>query len=359
MSKMVSLLDRHIGRTVLYSTTLVFAVLLALFTLFEFVEKVDDIGHGSAGLYELVRYLILTLPRKIYELFPMAAVIGTTMGLSSLAVDSELIAMRAAGVSIMQIVGSVLKAAAVLVVSAVLIGEFLAPQAEDHAQRSRAEALHVGILQDSGGVWLRDGSAFINVGEVLPDLSVLRINIYDFAPDNSLRTQTYAESGKFDKQGRRWRLQSVSQSTLGADKVDIVHQDAQWWKTAIEPDMLAVFAVQPEGLSALNLYRYIRHLHRNNQETGRYTLAFWYKLISPFTTAVMVILAVPFVFMPLRSAGVGSRLFIGILLGLGFFVVSRGFGYASVLYGISPFIGAVLPSALFLLLALYLLRRVA
>ncbi len=356
---MITLLDRHIGRTILYSTALVFGVLLALFTLFEFVEKVDDIGRGGAGLYDLVRYLVLTMPRKIYELFPMAALIGTTMGLSTLAVDSELIAMRAAGVSIMQIAGSVLKAAALLVAAAIFIGEVLAPQAEDHAQRSRAEALHVGILQDASGVWLRDGSAFINIGEVLPDLSVLHVSIYDFAADNVLRVQTYAESGKFDRDQHVWRLHAVSQSTIGSDKVDIVQQPEQIWRSAVEPSMLAVFAVQPEGLSAVNLFRYIQHLARNHQETGRYKLAFWYKLISPFTTAIMVILAVPFVFMPLRSAGMGSRLFIGILLGLGFFVVSRGVGYASVLYGLSPLLGAVLPSVLFLFVALYLLRSVA
>lgn len=354
---MFSILDRHIGRTILYSTSLVFMVLLALFTFFEFVDKLDEAGRAAGGFYDVMRYLVLTTPRKIYELFPMAALLGTTMGMSSLAIDSELIAMRAAGVSLLRIVGSVLKVGALFVLAAIFIGELVAPPAESQAQRARAESLRIGILQDNASIWLRDHLAFINIGEVLPDLSVLKINIYQFDEHARLRSQIYADSGKYED--GVWYLRGVSQSDIHEDKVAISRQDSQTWRSAIEPDMLSVFAVKPEGLSALNLFRYIRHLQRNNQETSRYKLAFWYKLISPLTTGVMVVLAIPFVFMPLRSAGMGYRLFLGIMLGLGFFVLSRGFGYVSLLYGVPPFLGAVLPALLFLLLAGYLLRRVA
>lgn len=353
----ITLLDRHIGRTIMYSTGLVFAVLIALFSLFEFIDKLDELGKAGTGLYDVLRYLVLTMPRKTYELFPMAALLGTTMGLSSLAVDSELIAMRAAGVSLLRIVKSVVKVGGVFVLVAVLVGELLAPVAESAAQRGRAESKRVGILQDNLGIWLRDELAFINIGEVLPDLSVLKINIYDFDAENRLRTQTYAEAGRYE--AGVWHLRGVSQSTVSENKVIISRRAEQEWESAIEPETLSVFAVKPESLSALSLFRYIRHLKRNNQETSRYRLAFWYKLASPVTTGVMVVLAVPFVFMSLRSTGMGFRLFMGIMLGLGFYVVSRGFGYASLLFGISPIVGAILPSLLFLLLAMGLLRRVA
>lgn len=354
---MYSLLDRHIGQTIMYSTLLVFAVLLALFTFFEFVDKLDDVGRANTGISDVLRYLLLTSPRKMYELFPMAALLGTTLGLSSLAVDSELIAMRAAGVSLLRIVGAVAKVGGVFVLVAVLIGELVAPITEDLAQRGRAEKLRIGIQQDNAGVWLRDDFAFINIGEVLPDLSVLKINIYQFDDKNALRVQTYADSGRFED--GKWRLRGVSQSVITDKKVSISQRETEEWISAIEPQTLGVFAVKPEGLSALNLSRYIRHLARNNQETARYKLALWYKLVSPLTTGVMVVLAIPFVFMPLRSSGMGFRLFIGIMLGLAFFVISRGFGYFSVLYGVPAVVGAVLPTVLFFLLALYLLRRVA
>lgn len=353
----VTILDRHIGRVVLYSTLLVFAVLLALFTLFEFVDKLDELGHGSFGLYQALKYLVLTLPRKIYELFPMAALLGTILGMSSLAMDSELIAMRAAGVSLLRIVGSVAKIGAVFVLAAVLIGEFGAPAAEKAATRSRAEAMNVGIQQENASIWLRDDLAFINIGEVLPDLSVLRLYIYQFDASDQLRLQTFAESARYED--GKWRLREVSQSLLDQDRVQIRSQSEEEWVSSIDPEVLAVFAVKPESLSAFNLYRYIRHLARNSQETERYRLALWYKLIAPLTTGVMVVLAIPFVFMSTRGGGLGSRLFVGIMLGLAFFVLNRAFGFAALLYNLPPFLGALAPTLLFFLLALYLLRRVA
>lgn len=354
---MITILDRHIGRVIMYNTLLVFGVLLALFTLFEFVDKVGDLGRENFGLAEVSRYLALSTPRKIYELFPMAALLGTTMGLSALAVDSELVAMRAAGVSLLRIAGAVAKIGGVFVVAAALIGEFLAPMSENLAQRSRAEAMRIGIQQDNNSIWLRDGAAFINIGEVLPDLSVLQVNIYEFDENNALRRQTYAESGMYERP--HWRLERVNQSLLDQEQISIREFGYVEWESAVEPDVLKVFAVKPEGLSAFNLYRYINHLGRNNQETARYELAFFFKLISPLTTGVMVILAIPFVFISARGGGMGFRLFMGIMLGLAFYVVNRGFGFFSLLYDVPPLLGAVVPTVLFFLLALYLLRRVA
>jgi len=353
----MTILDRYIGRSLLSSTLLVFIVLLGLFTFFEFVDKLSDLGRAGFGLYQITRYLVLTLPRKIYELFPMAALLGATLGLSSLAIGSELIAMRAGGVSLMRIVLSVMKIGIAFALAAVLIGEFIAPASENLAQRGRAEALQVGILQENFGVWLRDGTIFISIGEVLPDLSLLGINIYQFDDQNHLRIQTYADGGRYED--GTWRLHGVSQSQIAEDGIQTRYLQFDTWKSILDPNVLAVFTVSPEALSAWNLYRYIQHLKHNQQETGRYELAFWYKIIAPVTTAVMVILAIPFVFSQPRSAGVGFRLFIGIMLGLAFFVLNRGFGFYSLLHGFPPVIGVLLPTLLFFLLSLLLFRRVA
>jgi lipopolysaccharide export system permease protein len=353
----MNILDKYIGRTILYSTMVVFSVLLGLFTFFEFVDKLGDLGKANFGLLEAVKFVLLTVPRKVYELFPMAALLGTMLGLSSLAIDSELIAMRAAGVSLFRIVMSAVKIGFVFVILAALIGEFVAPASENLAQRGRAAALHVGVQQYNEGIWLRDGAAFVSVNEVLPDLRLSRVSIYDFDSNEQLVRQTDAESGTYE--GSEWRLSGVSQMTLEAGRVVTRQFPTALWHSAIDPSVLTVFAVKPDSLSAWNLYRFIRHLDRNSQETRRYQLAFWYKLISPFTTAVMVILAVPFVFAQPRSAGMGVRLFLGIMLGLSFYVLNRGFGYFNLLHGFPPLFGAALPTLLFLLLALVLLRRVA
>lgn len=353
----MNVIDRYIGRAMLYSTLLVFAVLIGLFTFFEFIDKLDDVGRAAFGMWDVLSYLVLTLPKKAYELFPMAALLGTTMALSTLAVDSELIALRAAGVSLLRIVAAVAKTGLLFVLLAILIGEGIAPASEQLAQRNRAEAMRVGIQQDNNSIWLREGDNFVNIGEVLPDFSILRVNIYQFDQYNQLRNQVYAERAVYE--GGRWRLQQVRQSQIAPDRIGVRNEAEQQWLSGVDPDVLGVFAVKPEGLSAWSLFRYIRHLSRNRQDTARYELALWYKLIAPLSTGVMVILAIPFVFTHPRSTGMGFRLFVGIMIGLAFFVLNRGFGFYSLLYGIPPLLGAILPTLAFFLLALFLLRRVA
>ncbi len=353
----MSILDRYIGRSILASTLLVFVVLTALFTFIKFVDALGDLGKASFGLYEVVRYVVLSLPRQAGELFPMTALLGATLGLSSLAADSELIAMRAAGVSLARLVGAVVKVGMVLVVLAVIVGEVVAPVTEDMAERGRSSALQVSVRQQKdSGLWVRDGQMFVHLGEVLPDLSVLRINIYVFDTSNHLRLQTSAQRGRYEHDV--WRLEDVRQSRLDNGRVRVRQINADEWVSELTPDMLKVFAVKPEGLSIWRLYRYIQHLEQNKQDTGRYNLAFWNKLMSPVAAAVMMVLAVPFVFSQMRSSGVGSRLMIGIMLGLAFYVISRGFGYFGLLYGVPPALGAVVPTLLFLGFAAWMLRRV-
>src|SRR6266852_679036 len=237
----MTILDRYIGRSLLSSTLLVFIVLLGLFTFFEFVDKLSDLGRAGFDLYQIMKYLVLTLPRKIYELFPMAALLGATMGLSSLAIGSELIAMRAGGVSLMRIVLSVMKMGIVFALVAVLIGEFVAPTSENLAQRGRAEALRVGILQEDLGVWLRDGTTFLSIGEVLPDLSVFRVNIYHIDDKNYLRTQTYADSGRYED--GKWRLRGVSQSQIAEGRIQTRYVPVDTWSSILDPGVLIVFTV--------------------------------------------------------------------------------------------------------------------
>lgn len=353
----MSILDRYIGRSILTSTLLVFVVLTALFTFVKFVDALGDLGKATFGLYQVVRYVVLSVPRQASELFPMTAMLGAILGLSSLATDSELIAMRAAGVSMLRLVGSVVKAGMVLVVIAVIVSEGIAPVTEAMAERGRSAALQVSVRQQKdSGLWVRDGQMFVHLGEVLPDLSVLRVNIYSFDASNHLRLQTSAQRGRYEHDV--WRLGDVRQSRLDDGRVRVRQISSDEWVSVLTPDMLAVFAVKPEGLSIWRLYRYIQHLELNKQDTGRYDLAFWNKLMSPVAAAVMMVLAVPFVFSQMRSSGVGPRLVIGILLGLAYWVISNGFGYFGLLYGVPPVLGAVAPTLLFLGIAAMMLRRV-
>jgi len=352
----LTLLDRHIGRQILLSTALVLGVLLALFVLIVFVDVLPEYGQGSFGLLELLRYVALSQPRKMYEIFPVAVLIGTLMGLSTLALNSELIAMRAAGVSKLRIVVAALKVGLVFMLVALAVGEYVVPTAENQAQIGRARALATGFQQQSTGIWLRDGNAFVSLGEVLPDLSLLRVNIFDFQPDARLRTHTFAARAVHTDDG--WQLRDVRRSRISPEKVEVDETPTETWRAKLTPEVVTVFTVRPEGLSIQQLMNYIGHLKSNSQETGQYVLALWQKMLMPLATAIMVLLATPFVFRPTRGGGLSQRVFVGILLGLAFVVVHRSFGYVGLIYGVPPVLAAAVPLLVFLVLALSLLARV-
>ncbi len=355
--RLFSRLDRYIGRRVLNAMLFVLAILLALFSFLEFIDELSDYGRGRFGLYALLRYVVLSLPGRIYELFPPAVLLGSVFGLSKLALGSELTAMRAAGISLLRIVGSAMKTGLVFVVISIVIGETLVPVSDAAAQRGRAEAMQVGLHRDVTGLWLRDRASFVNIGEVLPDLSLLNVNIYGFDASERLRTQTFAKRARFEDP--HWRLEEVAESRIEPTGIRTERSASTVWDSGVTPDVVQIFAVRPESLSTMNLYEYIRHLRRNRQETARYELAFWHKVWLPAATAVMVLLAVPAVFGHFRSGGMGARVFLAILLGLGFSLLSRGFGYLALLYGLPPVVAAFAPILLFFVLALTLLRRVA
>lgn len=353
---MPTLLDRYIGRRLLTGTGLVYAVFLALFVFIELVEALSDYGRGSFGLAELVRYVILSQPRRLYEVFPVALLIGTLIGLSGLALSSELVAMRAAGVSRARIVAAAMKAGAVLVAVAVLWGEYVVPEAETRAQTGRAQALEMSFRRGETGLWLRDGTAFVNIGEVLPDLSLLRVSIYD-APGFELRRHVAAARATYADGA--WRLEDVRESRIAPERVQVVADPGTTWAAGITPQVVAVFTTRPEALSLAQLRAYVRHLRQNSQDVGRYLLAFWQKALMPAAAAIMILLAAPFVFRPLRSGGMMQRVFIGVGLGLVFVALSRSFGYLALLYGMPPLAAAVAPLGLFLGLAVVLMRRTA
>jgi lipopolysaccharide export system permease protein len=354
--RLLSRFDRYIGRHVLVAMLLVFGTLLTLLTFFEVINALRNYGQGSFGLYALVVYVGLTLPRRIYELFPIAVLLGTVLGLSWLAVGSELTAMRAAGISLARIAVSAMKAGLLLVAFCIVIGETVVPIADTAAQRGEAEALHWGLYRERTGLWLRDATSFVNVGEILPDLTLLDVNIYRFDRAERLRAQTYARRARF--QPPVWQLEDVSESQINDRGVQTHRAQTAMWQAGITPDVVQIFAVRPESLSSANLYEYIQHLRRNHQETDRYQLAFWHKVWLPVTTALMVLLAVPAVFGQARSGGMGHRVFLGLVLGLTFDIVNRGFGYLCLLYGMSALMAVLTPIGLFLLFAGYLFRRV-
>lgn len=355
----MEILDRYIGRTILGQAMVVLLVLVGLFLFVRFLDELGDIGRGNYTLWEAVKYIALTTPRLVYELFPMVALLGSIMGLSVLANDSELVVMRASGVSMMQIARAALKMGGFFVVISILIGELVAPHTETWAERGKAEAMHQGVKQQTNfGLWMRDNRSYVNVSEVLPDLTLLRIKMFEFDENKRLRSLVEAREGRFSEGA--WNLEEVKQTLVHpeVETAEAQQLETAVWRTDVTPRILSVFLINPNQLSLQQLSRYIRHLTENSQKTDAYELAFWEKLVLPLSTAVMMVLAIPFVFANLRSGTLGRSLFIGIMVGLGFYAANKGFGYVVLAYGFPPLLGATLPVFIFLVVAVYMLRRV-
>ncbi len=351
------ILDRYIGLTVASHTLVVMSVFIALFSFASFVGEIDYIGKGKYGALQAVYYVALTLPSLIYQLFPPVALIGSMVGLGMLSSGSELTAIRAAGVSMGRIILSVMKVGVLLMVAALIVGEWLAPQAEYYGQTMRSTALAERIsLKTQSGFWVRDGHNFIHVREILADSQLVDISIYEFAEQNRLQKVTHARTASY--QQNKWQLQDIEYSQINTAGIITQRQPSAEWGSLLSPAVLGVVAVKPDKLSLTGLRKYIGYLHDNNLNADRYELAFWKKIMLPLGTGVMVFLAIPFIFGTLRSVGIGQRIMVGTLLGIAFYLFNQTFGYVGLVYGMNPVASAMLPPALFLGLGLFLMRRV-
>ncbi len=356
------LLDRYIGITLLSHILVTILVLVGLFAFVSFIDELGDIDRGRYGIVQVIQYVLLTIPKTLYEVFPMAALIGSILGLSTLAKSSELIVMRAAGMSVLRIVGSVLKVGAVLALMAMIMGEVVAPYTEDRAIDVKAQALQKNATaRGDSGVWIRDDNTYVNIGEVLPgevfpDLTLLDVKIFEFDSQNFLRWLVTADQGEFRK--GRWLLKGLSRTNINEESSVADSVDAAYWSTALDPEILRIYQVKPEQLSIWQLSEYITHLRTNKQDTSRYELEFWTKLVTPLATMVMLILAVPFVFKEARSGNLGRSLFAGIMVGLGFFILNQAFSYFVALFSIPPLLGALIPTALVFVMSMVMIRRI-
>lgn len=351
------ILDRYLGRAVIQGSLLALLVLLALAGFFAFLGELADL-RNDYGVAQAGVFVLLSLPRQAYELFPTAVLVGSLMSLGNLAANSELVVVRAAGVSIARVVRSVLQAGLLLVMVAAVLGEVVAPPAERQARvlRSTAQLGRIA-LQSENGFWARDGSRFVNIRRVLPGPRFEDVYIYEYDQEQRLRSSTHAASAHYRDGG--WLLEDVRRSVLGDERVAVQLRSTTEWRSVLDPELVTVLTVDPEDLSARSLARYIGYLKRNSLESAPHRLAFWVKVIAPLSTLVMLLIAIPFVFGPLRSTGSGPRLLVGILIGLVFYLLNQALNHVGLVYGLPPLISALLPSALFVVGGTLAIRRVA
>ncbi|MEW6998536.1 LPS export ABC transporter permease LptG [Colwelliaceae bacterium BS250] len=352
------ILDIYIGKIIATTTFLTLAVLVSVSTIIKFVEQMRYIGRGDYELIHAALYALYSTPRDIEIFFPMAALVGGLIGLGMMASNSELVVMQAAGLSKVQIIKSVMKTAAILIVISMAVGEWLAPQGEATAREVKAKAISGGsLIASSSGIWAKDGDLIVNIAEVQDTGTLKNISIYKF--NDSLKLETWLTAEKASFVNDQWLLHNVETATLSAEKIDTVITPTKEWKSSLTPDKLGVVTVKPEALSIRGLVDYLDYLEANQQDTSRYMLAFWRKLMQPMTVAVMLLVALSYIFGPLRSVSMGARIMMGIGTGILYDFANRMFGSMSLTFGFPPIIGATLPSLIFIGVAVYLLRKKA
>ena len=347
-------LKRYIGREVLLATLLIFVGLLTLFAFFDLIHELGDVGRGGYTISAALLYVALHLPGRLYELFPVAALIGTLFAIAQLVANSEYTVMRASGMSLVQLGWAVLRVGIPLAVATFLAGEYVAPPAERLAQTVRASSLgdtsRLMSQQFQTGFWFKEDQSFVNIRSVLANMTLLGVRIYEFDRGLRLIAIRVAESGRFIGEGK-WQLENVKTTEIGADGTKVSSTPSLVWQTVLRPSILNVYQVAPERLDLNALYDNIRVLTKNAQKTSRFEIAFWNKIFYPAAVLVMMMLALPFAHFQRRQGGVGFRIFAGTMLGLTFFLLGRLFSNLGLLNDWPPLFSAAFPLVVFVTVA--------
>ena len=378
----MKLIGRYLTREIAGGVLAVLLGFLGLFAFFDLINELDEIGQGGYRLPQAVLYVLLGLPSHIYELMPVAALIGCIYALAQFAQNSEFTAMRAAGMSRQLALRGVLTLGVVLAILTAVAGEWIAPMAEQQAQQLRLNVLGKspgGSFRS--GLWLKDSvrdasgqrlqSRFVNIGRLEPDGALERVAIYEFDRDFRLRSVIQAAHGRYqsaasgrsagwlleDVETTRFRVQQTG-SGYEALRASVERAGQMEWASELNPALLSVLAIAPDRMSAWALWKYTSHLKENAQNANRYELALWKKIVYPLAIIVMLMLALPFGYLQARAGGIGLKLFLGISLGVGFYIMNGLFSNIGLINTWPPWLAVSIPSIVFLVLALVMLFRV-
>ncbi|MEZ5452022.1 MAG: LPS export ABC transporter permease LptG [Thiothrix sp.] len=354
----MNILERYIWKSVLSSILITWLALLLLDRFFallaEFGDTSPDTHYGSL---QAVYYILMGVPRFMYDYFPTATLIGSLLGLGNLAANSELTAMRAAGVSIRQIVMMTLKLGLVLVLLVFVLGEWIAPRTELAASSFKLQMQQKQLAVSEQGVWVKDGDRILNIAKLWSEKKLEGISVYTINPEaGRIDSITHAVSAERDASG--WTLHEVERKTILADSIQQEKLAQEHTDKLLPEQVLTIAAVKPNQLAASELASFIRHQRDNELSSDRFEQAFWQHFTTPLSTLVMLIIAAPFVFSFQRNAGAGQRIFIGIIIGIVFFLFNRILANVGIVYGIPPLLSATLPLLVFLVGGVWMLRRV-
>jgi len=359
---MIKLVDRYVGRAALLGLVTVWIAMTMLFILFNLLDELRSI-QNDYGSSDAIWFIALTIPRMAYQIFPVSALLGALVGVGGLAATNELVAFRTSGVSRLRLALAALAGAMLVTIPVMIMGEWLAPAAEQQARAFRlSEMVGQAIIGGPRGMWMRDGNDIVNIQ--LPLLSANRgeqsvefknIVIYNFSEDIDLNAITRADNATHN--GDSWTLENVTTVNFSESGAQLSRSEQQIWPTEVKPELLDSAVTRPKLLSLRSLWKYLGYLGENGLDDRVYQAAFWEKVLFPFTVIALVLAGMPFVFGAARSQNLGVRLFFGMALGGIFMIVNRAVQKFGSVYDLPALLTIVLPSLLLALAAILILRR--
>lgn len=359
-----------IYRDIISAIGFVTLAFLALFFFFDLLDEMGDVGRSIGSSTYTVWHALLTvtlgMPKHLYELLPIAVLIGSIFVMARFAQSSEFTIMRTSGLGPWLALRTMLTLGAGFVVLTVLVGDYIAPAAERLTLVAQAKYLGKASTSGSTGAWLKEKSdnnetLAVNVRAVRADGQLSGIRIFQFDAQGRMVLQIHAESAQVDADGNAWQLNNAQQDAFSYTSDSNNQTDVQVlrelstsksWRTGITSEMLVAAVHKPDRMPTLELFQFIQHLKNNDQSAQKYEIEFWRKVFYPLSCLVMVVLALPFAYLHFRSGGIAGYVFGGVMAGISFFLLNNVFGYAGNLQNWSPMLTAAAPGIIYSLLSL-------
>lgn len=331
--------------------------IIGILSFFDFIQEINDLGKGTYNMFTIFSYVALSIPGHVYEIVPIAVLIGSMYTMGQLSENSELTVIRSSGFSIKRIAYTLSLTGLFFTLFTFAVGDLITPITEKKAQQIKITAKDAIVTQEfKSGLWIKDNNSFINIEHVLPDSSLSEIHIYEFDKTFRLRTITNAKKGSFINS--EWKLDDINQTIFDKDKVSTNSLKSAIWKSLIKPEMMNVLLVSPEKMSSISLINFIKYLKNNKQKITKYEVALWGKLIYPLASIVMVLFAIPFGFFQERSGGKNFKIFLGILIGIFYQIMNSSFRYIGLLNDWQPLTCALMPTLIFFLVGMVLIYKI-
>lgn len=352
-------LDRSVGRAVLAGVVIVWLALTGVYTLLDGIRELRQLSAGY-GVVDILWYLLLTAPRRAYQVFPFASLVGAVVAIGGLAASGELVAWRSLGATRGRLAAPIIGAIGILLLLVMLIAENWATPLELHARSFRLAGITGQVsLAGPAGLWLRDGDSFVHIRYPLLDEALATdfraISIYHLNDNAQLRGWIKAERALHSD--GQWQLIKGQHMLLDDDGIEQRDfQDLQW-PSQLSAGTLGNTVLRPSLLSISALKQLMSYFQANELDDGHYRAALWRRYYYPAIAFAAVWLGLPFV---LHLHGKESRaraLAVALAVGMAWYVLERLVQGLVLALRWPPAWGGLIPIIIAFIVGLILLRR--